>query len=79
MIEDKRSVSHPNHWFFMHIRAKIIMFSSKSILFLWIWTKNSLLLKMPPEIHSFVKDPDDFHSVFNYDIKNPVLITVVTK
>ena len=34
---------------------------------------------MPPEIHSFVKDTDDFHAIFDENVENQVLVNVMTK
>lgn len=34
---------------------------------------------MPPEIHPFVEDTDDFHAIFNENVENQMLVDVVSK
>ena len=34
---------------------------------------------MPPEIHSFVEDTDDFHAIFDENIEDQMLVNVMPK
>ena len=34
---------------------------------------------MPPEIHSFVEDSDDFHAIFDENIEDQMLVNVMPK